>query len=108
MELECTQRPGEGGRGRWEFSAGGDFGQTQGGSPCQGRGILDGGAGMGRGDVSFSNMGSRSLGGLPADPEVARSMAQFRSGPNPGSTSALTTLIPSPRSSAVASWEEVG
>lgn len=54
------------------------------GSPTQGRGILDGGAGMGCGDVCFSNMGSGSPGVFSADSEVARSMAHFRSGPNPG------------------------
>lgn len=42
-----------------EFSAGEAFGQTQGGSPLQGLGILDGGA-MGHSDASFSNMSSLS------------------------------------------------
>lgn len=41
VELERTQEPGEGGRGRWaevirESSAGGVFGQTQGGFPHPG------------------------------------------------------------------------
>lgn len=68
-----------------ESSAGESLDRPKVGSPTQRRGILDGGAGMGdAGDDCFSNMGSGSPRVFSADSEVARSMAQFRSGPNPG------------------------
>ena len=63
--------------------------------------------GMGHGDASFSNMSSLSSGVILANPESSTVNGQLGLALTL-STSALTTVLPSPRSSAVASWGEVG
>lgn len=100
---------GVGGRVIRESSAGGVFGQTQGGFPHPGRGNP---GWWGRDGVCAAMFVFLTWVGSPrvfsADSEVRGQWHSLGLALILNAALAFTSLIPSPRSSAVASWEEVG